>query len=273
MAADPMRRPATPPPRPVAEEDLESMRSDSHSGAQDVEDLPDPDVSLPHVTLYSHSTLFYWWPVWAYGFVAALVTYVRGGSVELSQVRTTVFDQGSAVGIGFIAVLLATILITNVRMRGLYSALFIVSVAFVSVLIAWLGWWDDIASVIPQLSVHLNLGFYLIFSSVLFTIWLATFLIFDRLEYWVVRPGQMTEEHLIGSRARSYDTQGMLFEKEAEDLFRHTILGLGAGDLTLTTSGGRETELRIPNVLLVDRKVRAIQRLVATKPDQLLGAA
>ena len=47
------------------------------------------------------------------------------------------------------------------------------------------------------------------------------------------------------------------------------ILGLGAGDLLLTTS--KET-IQIPNVLLVDRKVRAIERLIIVKPDQIAAS-
>ena len=40
-------------------------------------------VSLaPHkvdeIRLYSHSDVFYWWPVWALGFVFAFVAYVEG---------------------------------------------------------------------------------------------------------------------------------------------------------------------------------------------------
>ena len=30
---------------------------------------------------------------------------------------------------------------------------------------AWFGWWDDIAKLIPYLSVHMNTGFYLVFST------------------------------------------------------------------------------------------------------------
>ena len=40
----------------------------------------EPEKSkAPHeIRLYSHSTLFYWWPVWAIGFVLALITYFQG---------------------------------------------------------------------------------------------------------------------------------------------------------------------------------------------------
>ena len=79
---------------------------------------------------------------------------------------------------------------TNLRMRGLYSVLFVISMAFFVVLLAWLGWWDDIAEVVPHLSVHMNMAFYLVFSTGLLIIWLLAFFIFDRLVFWRIRPGQ-----------------------------------------------------------------------------------
>ncbi len=37
---------------------------------------------VPHhgseVKIYSHSTIFYWWPVWVVGFVMAAITYSEG---------------------------------------------------------------------------------------------------------------------------------------------------------------------------------------------------
>ncbi len=30
------------------------------------------------IVIYSHSTLFYWWPVWFFGFIMALVTFIDG---------------------------------------------------------------------------------------------------------------------------------------------------------------------------------------------------
>ena len=54
----------------------------------------------------------------------------------------------------------------------------------------------------------------------------------------------MIEERLVGGQARSYDTNGLVFEKRGQDLFHDIILGMGAGDLTIRTGGNKET-LRI----------------------------
>ena len=108
-----------------------------------------------------------------------------------------------------------------------------VTFGFFVVLFAWLGWWDSILRFVPQLSARANMGFYLVFSATLLAVWLVAFFFFDRLTVWRVRPGQMIEEHLIGGQARSFDTNGLVFEKRGQGLFHDIILGMGAGDLAL----------------------------------------
>jgi hypothetical protein len=140
----------------------------------------------------------------------------------------------------------------------------------VTVLFAWLGWWNSILRIIPQLTVYMNFGFYITFSTLLLVIWALRFFIFDRLVFWRVRPGQLTEEHMIGGGEQSYDTRGMLFEQRANDFFRHTV-GLGSADLLLITTGARKEEIDIPNVLFANRKIRTMQRLIAIKPEEALA--
>jgi len=92
--------------------------------------------------------------------------------------------------------------------------------------------------------------------------------VYDRLTYWRVTPGQLTHDTVIGGAQRSYDTRGMVFEKQRQDLFRHWILGFGSGDIEISTMGARRETFSIPNVLFVDAKVSAIQRMIAMQPDQ-----
>lgn len=77
----------------------------------------------------------------------------------------------------------------------------------------------------------------------------------------------MTEEHLIGGGAESFDTNGLRFQKHSSDFFR-TTLGLGAGDLKATAASGRGATIEMPNVMFVDRKVRAIEKLISVKPER-----
>src|SRR5579871_6471140 len=43
----------------------------------------DADANLKEVTLYSHSIIFYWWPVWLIGYLMALLTYLDGGRLAV----------------------------------------------------------------------------------------------------------------------------------------------------------------------------------------------
>lgn len=220
-------------------------------------------IALQEIRIYSHSTLLYWWPAWAFGFVIALLN--AGQEKFLATVEGV--QPSSALDLTYLSILLLLIVFTNVRLRGINSVVALLTVAFIAVLLAWFGWWDDIAKLIPYLSVHMNTGFYLVFSAGLLIIWLMMFFVFDRLTYWRIRPGQMTEEHFIGGGAESFDTNGLRFQKHSSDFFR-SVLGLGAGDLKATTAGERGSTLEIPNVIFVGRKVHAIEKLISVKPER-----
>ncbi len=224
--------------------------------------LPQPPA-VQEITVYGHSTLLYWWPAWALGFLSALL--------NAGQERFLATVEGArpswAVGLTYVSLLLLLIVFTNVKLRGINSVVALLTIAFIAVLLAWFGWWDDIARLIPYLWVHMNTGFYIVFSTGLLIIWLLMFFVFDRLTYWRIRPGQMTEEHLIGGGAESFDTNGLRFEKLGSDFFR-MVLGSGAGDLKATTTGDRGTTIEIPNVVLVNRKVHSIERLISVKPER-----
>jgi hypothetical protein len=169
-------------------------------------------------------------------------------------------------------VLIGLVVFTNTRLRGIYSVVTVAAAAFFVVLFAWLGWWDSILGFVPNLSARANTGFYLVFSTALLAVWLLAFFVFDRMTVWRVRPGQMVVEHLVGGKTRSYDTNGLVCEKRGQDLFHDVILGLGAGDLTFTTGGTNREVIEIPNVLMVDRQMKVIERLIAVQPQDVRAA-
>ena len=196
-----------------------------------------------------------------------LSSYIQGVDVAFTPEIIERVHPSNNPGIFFISVLVLLVVFTTTKLRGIYSVVTVISIAFFVVLFAWLGWWDNILSFVPHLSARANMGFYLLFSTTLLIVWLLAFFVFDRLVVWRVRPGQMIEQRLIGGQAHSYDTAGMVFERRGQDLFHDIILGFGAGDLTLTTSGANKTQIEIPNVLFVGRKVKAIEALIAVKPE------
>ena len=232
-------------------------------------DLPDPR-DLPELRIYSRSTVFFWWPVWATGYILAGITAIGGQTLTLSNGAKIMVHPNAGLGLIFIVILTLVMMFTNVKLRGIYSVVLLLAIAFVTVLFGWVGWWDRIFAFIPQLTIYMNLGFYLTFSTILFGIWAVRFLFFDRLVFRRLRPGQLTEEHWIGGGEQSYDTRGMLFEQRSNDFFRH-VVGLGAADLLLITTGARKQEIDIPNVLFADRKIKTMQRLIAIKPEEALA--
>jgi hypothetical protein len=48
---------------------------------------PPPSTEHNHregeIRLYSRSDIFYWWPVWALGYLLALMTYIDGGHLAV----------------------------------------------------------------------------------------------------------------------------------------------------------------------------------------------
>ena len=224
------------------------------------------------VVIVSHSNVVYWWPAWVVGYIMAGLSYI-GGTASTVPIETVAYVHPSNnPGLLFIATMVMLVVFTNAKLRGIYSVVTIISAAFVAVLLAWLGWWDDIFALLPNLSARANMGFYLPFATCLLIVWLFAFFVFDRLTYWRVRPGQIVEQRLIGGGEHSYDTQGLVFERRDQDFFRHIILGLGAGDLELAWNNGRRENIDMPNVLLVERKLRAIQKLISVKPDHIPAA-
>jgi hypothetical protein len=211
---------------------------------------------------------FYWWPVWLTGYLMALITYVNGKAVEISPGTTTLIHPSKNLGVVFTVIFFLVILITHVTMRGLSSVVAILAVAFGVLVLAYFGWWETVLGWLGHIYIFMNATFYFFFATLVFLVWAFSFFIYDRLQYWKVRPGQITHETVIGGAEKSYDTRGMVFEKHREDLFRHWVLGLGSGDIQITTMGARRENIYVPNVLFVNTKIGRIQRLIAMKPTE-----
>jgi hypothetical protein len=246
---------------------------------------PQPQLQTPHqqavqfaqeniaeLRIYSHSNLIYWWPVWAVGYLMAFLTWFNGEYVNFGNHQELVARAGW-IGVVFTVVLFLVILMSNVMLRGIASVVAVLAVLFLTVLFAYLGWWETIIGWLPHLSVHMNLGFYIFFSTLVFLMWVISTFVYDRMTYYVIRPGQIISDQVIGGAQKSYDTHGMVFEKIRQDLFRQWVLGVGAGDLRIHTMGAKREELYIPNVTFVDWKVQAIQKMIATRPTEFTAPA
>jgi hypothetical protein len=256
------------------------------------------------IVIVSHSTLFYWWPVWALGFVFFLLSFfgptrmalvppdtraVRQAVAEVEGKRDALVVPKDAslpsdpvtgqpvdphvrmapskgYGVVFMVLLFFVVLITNVPLRGMWSLMVLV-VLFLGTVILWLaGWWESILHSLSLLQIYINAGGYLTIAVLLFGLWLVTFIFFDRQVYMVFTPGQLKVCQEIGGGEMTFPTSGIKFQKQRSDLFRHWILGLGSGDLIVKTAGASQEHFEMHNVLFIGYKVKQIEDMLRDVP-------
>ena len=257
------------------------------------------------IRVYGHSTMFYWWPVWLAGFVAAALTYVdghvmavvpQGTQMEADRVLpgdarprdVLVAPPGEAVpplpgarngerspglrvaannnlGVVFVGVLLFVIVVSSYIFRGLVSVFVVSLLVVVGLTIALFGWWDAILDWLGGLDIRMNAEGYLAISIPLFLIWAFTTFVYDHYTYLIVNRGQVRIRESIGDGEIAVDSGGLLLDKKRNDIFRHWLLGLGAGDLHIKTAGPSNINFELPNVLFIGTKLSRIQDLLREK--------
>jgi hypothetical protein len=256
-----------------------------------------PDPQNQELKVVSHSNLFYWWPVWAVGFLMAALTALQGDRLAIvpegtgvRQVNDRQFDllltrppsdslleaakaadreafplrvaADKNFGVLFVVVLLLVIFITNIPLRGMWSVFVIAFILLLALILALARLWEPILESLGHVHIHITLAGYLVPSAVLFLAWLVVVFVFDARRYIVFTPGQIRAHQEVGGSEQVYDTTGMSFSKRRSDLFRHWVLGLGSGDLVLDTGGAQPRHLELPNVLFVGRKEQQIADLM-----------
>lgn len=162
----------------------------------------------------------------------------------------------------FCVVLLLTILITNVPLRGLWSFLVILILIVTALAFSVFDVWESLLGTLGHLHIYINMAGYLFIASVVLFLWLVSVFIFDQRTYMVVTPGQIRVCEHIGASIRNFDTTGMSFEKQRDDLFRHWILGFFSGDLIVRTHGAEKEEIRFPNVLWIGWRLEQVQEIL-----------
>ncbi len=220
------------------------------------------------ITIYQHSMVLYWWPVWLVGFVFAALSRLGGEHVDVGG-QLMWFHPSLNLGVIYLLVVFCVFVVTNLTVRGLASVLVLMAGIIAVLVCSLFGWWDALFSFEKHLSIHMDLGFFLISSIILFVIWCATVFGFDRVTYCTFQPGQVVLHNLVGGGARAFDTRGMVVYKLRDDPFRHWIFGIGSGDLHIATAGAEELTLDVSNVCFIDRKLDQIQHLVSLSPDAM----
>ena len=256
--------------------------------------VPDEEIRV-----YGHSNLFYWWPVWALGFLFALLTYLGDNRMKVvpagtqeervtdaagqpreglvppagkdlpaqpgADGRGLLVSANSKYGVIFVGAILLVIVITNFIFRGLVSVLVIAAAAITVLFVALMNWSDDVLAALGGLDVRMNAGGYLALAVPLFLIWLFSTFVYDHYVYLIVTRGQVRIRKDIGDGEVAVDSSGLLLTKERDDLFRHWLLGLGTGDLHVKTGGPANLDFELNNVLFIGSKLARIQNLLREK--------
>ena len=123
--------------------------------------------------------------------------------------------------------------------------------------------WDNLQpSPLGGLHVYINMAGYLFIAVTVCILWAVSVFIFDQRTYMVISPGQIRVCEHIGASIRNFDTTGLSFEKQRDDLFRHWILGFFSGDLIVRTAGAEREEIRLPNILWIGWKLEEVQEIL-----------
>ncbi len=269
--------------------------------------VPDEEIRI-----YGHNNLFYWWPVWAVGFLMAALTFLdghvmaivpQGTKIEHGQQVTNgkpqdvlVAPPGQPVppataksdnpdpylrvaannnyGVIFAGTLLLIVMITNFTLRGLASVIAIAGIVIAALFLALMGWWDDILYWLGGVDVRMNAGGYIALALPLLVIWLFSTFVYDHYTYLIVTRGQVRIRKEIGDGEVAVDATGLLLEKKRDDLFRHWLVGLGSGDLHVKTGAPSNLNFELNNVLFIGAKLARIQDMIREKEvsHQVAGA-
>jgi hypothetical protein len=234
----------------------------SPPGAVAVYNVPRPGTKeeADQIVVYGHSSLLYWWPVWLVCFILAGATYAEGdrsGGVTVSNTNGP--------GAVFVVTLLAVTLSSTVLLRGMVSVVAVVSLIALTLAFAWLGWWGEILGFLGGLEIRLNAAGYLCYGVPLFLAWLAVIFLYDRQHYVAFGRGQIRYVLEVGDGEVVMPAEGAIVEKKRSDLFRHWVLGLGAGDLVIRSGGQNSPTIELKNVLRIGRKLAVIDRLLREK--------
>jgi hypothetical protein len=239
-----------------------------------------------HLRIYQHSNLLYWWPLWAYGYFCAALTYLQGtGIKELAGPpgadgieKVILFHRSPWLGISYVGLILFVAVFTNIRARGVYSFVLLLLGAGLTYLVLKIPGIEKALGWASLVRIHLNLAFYMAFSTLLLLIWLFVIVFVDHFTWWRFSPGQVIEEHRIGqATGHAYNTEGMVVRRLSDDFFRHRILGLGILGVGLGTGDFMvkppyEESFEIHNVWRANRKQRRMEEMIATRIVESHGA-
>ena len=224
--------------------------------------------ALKGVRVYEYSDLVYWWAIWFSALVCVGLTYVSGESIQIGDKALKVHTS-PWVGIGFLVVMFSTLILTQLRARGLYAIILVMAIAIIGLVVHITIGWTPIFDQITLIKVHMNLAFYAVVFAISFAIWFYTAFIHARLTYGMINHGEVGWYSPLTGQFETFRPLNFQVVKRSDDLIVHKILGLGflglgTGDIAITFSvpGGGSQHHVFKNVWRPAAKIARMERLI-----------
>lgn len=224
--------------------------------------------ALRGIRVYEYSDLVYWWAIWFAALVCIALTAFGGENIQIGDKALKVHTS-PWVGIGFLVVMFATLIFTQLRARGLHAIILVMAVALIGLVVHITVGWTVIFDQLTLLKVHMNLAFYVVVFAVAFTIWFYTAAIHARLTYGKINPGEVGWYSPLTGQFETYRPLNFQVGKRSDDIIVHRILGLGflglgTGDIDVRfdVPGGGSQHHLFRNVWRPDAKIARIEALI-----------
>ena len=223
------------------------------------------------IRIYEYSDLVYWWAIWFAALVCIFLTFFFGESIQIGDKALKVHSS-PWVGLGFLAVMFATLIFTHLRARGIYAIIMVLAIALIGLLVHMSIGWTAVFDQLTLIKVHMNLAYYVIVFVVSFVIWFYTAFIHARLSYGVVNAGEIGWRSPLTGQMETHRPLNFQVVKRSDDIVVHTLLGLrflglGTGDIDVKfdVPGGGSQHHLFKNVWRPDAKIGRMERLISQR--------
>jgi hypothetical protein len=225
--------------------------------------------ALKGFRLYEYTDLVYWWTIWFAALVCIVLTYTSGESIQIGDKALKVHTS-PWVGLGFLVVMFSTLILTQLRARGLYAIILLMAIAIIGLVVHITIGWTLIFDQITLIKVHMNLAFYAVVFAITFSIWFYTAIIHARLTFGMIRPGEVGWYSPLTGQFETFRPINFQVIKRSDDIIVHKILGLGflglgTGDIDVKFSvpGGGSQHHVFRNVWRPTAKIARMERLIS----------
>ncbi len=122
-----------------------------------------------------------------------------------------------------------------------------------------------VSNVISKLRPLANSTFYILFSVLMFLLYLGVW-VSRSFDYWEVRPNELLHHHGFMSDLERFSAPRLRIDKEINDVFEYLLLG--SGRLILHPSNERRA-IVLENVFFINRKEKEITRMLGALQVQV----